>query len=101
MKIAACLVAASLLATNSRGGDATPADRACLASAYAAAFKCSGRVPVALIYQGAAQIETIRDVTDMKAVGGALIVTGTAGSRQILDATRIVKIVENSEVTGP
>jgi len=95
MKIFLCTLLALLAASNSKAGTPPCVDSASLAAAYAEAFKCSGRLPVTIVYQDAEQAEVIKDVITIKAVDGTLLITGTSGSRQILDAARVVKITDN------
>jgi len=94
MKILLPALAALLVTGSLQAGDVV--DGAALASGYAQAFQCSGRSTVAIIYQGPLQTETIKDISEIKSFGGVLLVKGYAGSRQILDATRVVKITDNN-----
>ncbi len=75
------------------------ADGTALASGYAQAFQCSGKSTVAIIYQGALQTETIKDVSEIKNFGAVLLVKSYGGSRQILDAARVVKIRTTIEIS--
>jgi hypothetical protein len=95
MKISLPVFAATLLvASNLEAGESL--DAPALASGYAQAFQCSGKSTVAIVYQGPLQTETIKDISDIKNFGGVLLVKGYGGSRQILDATRVVKITDNN-----
>jgi hypothetical protein len=71
------------------------ADASSLAYGYAQAFQCSGRTTMSIVYLNGSDPETIKDVTEIKSFGGVLLIKGYAGARQILDATRVVKIADN------
>ena len=86
-------LAAAALSMPAYAGDAS--DTASLAFGYAQAFQCSGRTTMSVVYQNGNDAEVIKDVTEIKSFGGVLLIKGYAGARQILDASRVVKITDN------
>jgi hypothetical protein len=86
-------ITTTALSSLAHAGDA--ADAPSLAFGYAQAFQCSGKTAMSIVYLNGNDAEIIKDVTEIKSFGGVLLIKGYAGSRQILDPARIVKITDN------
>ncbi len=55
------------------------------------------KLTVSIVYSGASQVETIRDVKDARAFGGVLLIKDYKGYSSVLDASRVIKIVEDGQ----
>ncbi len=71
-------------------------DAKALAFGYATAFENMGKSSVAILYLNAGQTEIIKDVTQITAYGAVLLVKAYGGSKQILDAGRVIKVTDNN-----
>ena len=69
-------------------------DSAKIACGYAAAFEQMRRSTATILYKTLDATETIEGVKEITAYGGTLFIKTTSGKEQILDATRVIKIVE-------
>lgn len=76
-------------------GEPPTADAKALAFSYATAFENMGKSSVSILYANSGQTETIKDVSQITAYGGVLLVKAYGGSKQILDASRVIKITDN------
>lgn len=96
MKLIACLLVSLAFAVSSLQAD----DRTSvsdLASGYASAVHCMDKLTVSIVYSGASQVETIKDVKDVRAFGGVLLIKDYKGYSSVLDASRVIKIVEDGQ----
>jgi uncharacterized protein (UPF0128 family) len=53
------------------------------------------KLTVVIHYQAGPQAERIERVKDIQAWSGALLVRDIAGNRQVLDATRVIRITDH------
>ena len=88
------LFVASLTVLPALGEEGKP-DAKALAFSYATAFENMGKSSVSILYANSGQTETIRDVTQITAYGAVLLVKAYGGNKQILDASRVIKITDN------
>ncbi|HEY8902040.1 MAG TPA: hypothetical protein VIM61_16640 [Chthoniobacterales bacterium] len=88
------LFVAGLTVLPAIGEEAKP-DAKALAFSYATAFENMGKSSVSILYANSGQTETIKDVTQITAYGAVLLVKAYGGSKQILDASRVIKITDN------
>lgn len=63
-----------------------------LAAGYASAFQNLGRSSAQITYVTESTTETIRGVRHIEAFGGVIAIRTRAGTREILDPARIVRI---------
>lgn len=66
-----------------------------LATGYEAAFKQMRKISISILYTNADTVETTPNVKKIKAYGGTLLVTTSRGKQQVLNAAKVVKIIEN------
>ena len=97
MKIPLCSLACLLALVSAGLADppAPPQESRSLARGYAAAFTAMDKSPVSIVYSSQGQIETIKDVTQIAAFEGVLLIRGYGGGKQILDAGRVIKITDD------
>lgn len=96
MKIALCALVLFLSLMACPASEPKSSEAAELAFGYAEAFKDMGRSRVTLFYSNSMQIEVIKDVKEIKAFGGVLLIRIYGGCQQTLDPKRVIKIVADS-----
>ncbi len=79
-------------ATAETSGDS---DAAALAIGYATAFQQMGEYTVTVLYRQGGEVISIPRIRVITPYDGVLLVRDTKGREQILDATKVVRIVEN------
>lgn len=94
MKTFLVAFAAVCLAATTFADEAKP-DAKALAFSFATAFENMGKSSVSILYANSGQTETIKDVSQITAYGAVLLVKAYGGNKQILDASRVIKITDN------
>lgn len=89
MKSAACLLAVLLLCPALRGSDISD-----LAAGYANAFQALGKSCATVTYSDSGQPVAIKNVKDVRAFGGALLLRLNTGDQLILSSGSVLRISE-------
>jgi hypothetical protein len=71
------------------------AESEALASGYASAFANLGAARGSIVYSNETGTEIIRDVKEVQAFGGVVLIRKINGRREVLDPIRIVRIVQD------
>ena len=95
MRMTLCLAMLAMALSPCSASEGSTSDTLALASGYARAFQEMSPSSVTITYNGASGLEPIKDVKDIKAFGGALLIRTFTGNQQILDAGRVVRISGN------
>lgn len=91
--VLAAVVAMGLTPVGARASECPEASE--LAVGYAEAFRAMRRLTVVIHYQAGPQTERLERIKDVQAWGGALLVRDVAGNRQVLDASRVIRITDH------
>jgi len=89
MKNAAAFLALLLPLAHARASDISD-----LASGYANAFRAMGRSTVTIAYSDSGQPAVIKNVKDVRAFGGALLLKLNTGDEVILSSGSVLRISE-------
>lgn len=96
MKMIFCALVLFLTLGASPANEPKSSEAAELAFGYAEAFKDMGRSKVTVFYSNSMQIEVIKEVKEVKAFGGILLIRIYGGCQQTLDPKRVIKIVADN-----
>lgn len=89
MKIALCAAACLLAASSSRASDISD-----LASGYANAFLAMNKSTATIAYMDNGQPAVVKEVKEVRAFGGALLLRLTTGDQLILNSGSVTRITQ-------